>query len=304
MLYILGLIVFIVILVLSPTVRCAVFNPIKTVKNAVADIYKYFKYKKWNEAPFGKVIGYIADSGKKMGCGKTLTAAQYLTTMYQQYDGKMVWCAERKKWVTQKILILSNVTLKKVPFLEFVSFQQWTNLLEITYKKDREEDTKTVIYAFIDEASCLLNSRDFKTNMNAPMIQSILCCRHYASSIYMTSQKAKLIDALMRSVCSDYIGCDKLWRFMRINHYIPDEIEYATDPTAVKPYQKECWFIENKHFENYNTYELLRTIEKKYKNNDFMTEEEILTHLQMPEPNAEGVLNPSRKYKKSRKKLR
>ena len=284
-----GILIFIILIfaiILSPKIRCAIFHPFKTIKNGIKDTYYYFKHKKWNEAPYGKIIGYIADSGKKFGCGKTLTAVFYLTELYKKYNNKKVWCPERKKYVNQKVLILSNVKFTKIP-----------------YKKDREEDTLTVVYALIDECSSIMNSRSFKENLSGPVIQSLLTCRHYHSSLYYTSQKSKLVDALLRSVTSHYEGCDKTWRLQAVNYYSADEVEYATDPTTVKPYRKKCWFIEDKHFNNYNTFELLQTIDKKCKEGDMMTEEEILAHLQMPTPTEDGILNPSRKYRKSRKKM-
>ena len=107
----------------------------------------------------------------------------------------------------------------------------------------------------------------------------------------------------MRDVTSYYIGCDKLWRLQRINYYDASELEYSTNPTMVQPYQRECWFIENKHFALYNTYELLQTIDKKCSENDFMSEDEILAHLQSPEANPDAITNTSKRFRKSRKKL-
>lgn len=294
---------FVIGLIVSPTIRCATFHPFKTIKNGIVDICKYFRYKKWNEAPFGQIVGYIADSGRVFGCGKTLTAVQYLTDLYEKYNDKIVWCSERKKFVKQKILILSNVRLTKIPYVNFVSLSQYVSLLDERYKKDREEDVLTVVYAFIDEASSILNSRSFKDNLSAPVIATLLTCRHYHSKLMYSSQQPQLVDALLRQNTSHYEGCDKLWRFQRVNYYDTQEIEYATNPTAVKPYKKKCWFIEDKHFARYNTYELLQTIDKKCKEGDMMTEEEILAHLQMPTPTQDGILNPSKKYRKSRKKL-
>lgn len=293
----------IIAFILSPVFRCMLFHPFKSLFNGFKDFYKYIKYKKWNEAPFGQIIGYIADSGKKFGCGKTLTAVQYLNLLYDKYNNKMVWCPERKKMVKQEVLILSNVKLMKVPYLNFVSLKQYVSLLKEMYESDRENDKVTVIYAFIDEASSLLNSRSFKDNLSGPVIQSLLTCRHYHSSLYYSSQKSRNVDALLRGVTSHYEGCDKFWRYQKVNYYDVDEIEYATDPTKVKPYKRKCWFIEDKHFAKYNTYELLQTIDKKVNENDFMTEEEILSHLQIPDPNIDGVMKPSKKYLKSRKKL-
>lgn len=297
------LFILIFICIISPTFRCALFHPFKTIINAVIDIYKYFKYKKWNEAEYGEIVGYIADNGRKFGCGKTLTAVEFLTSLYDKYNDKIVWCKERKKFVTQKIQILSNVTLTTIPFINFISLGQYVSLLNKTVETDKENDTLTVTYAFIDEASSILNSRSFKDNLSAPVISSIVTCRHMHSGLIYSTQKPKLTDCLLRTVTSYYVGCDKLWRFQRTNYYDSDSLEYAVDPTIVQPFKRGCWFIENKHFAKYDSFELLKTIEKKCEEGDMMSEEEILTHLQMPEPNADNIINTSRKYRKSRKKL-
>lgn len=297
------IIILVIVCVCCPSFACVVFHPFKTIRYAVTDTALYIHHKKWNNAPFGKIIGYIADSGKKFGCGKTLTAVQYLTALYQEYNDKMVWCPQRKKMVKQKIVILSNVKFKKIPYIKLVSLKQYVSLLEERYNKDKEEDTITFVYALIDEASSILNSRSFKDNLSPLVIQSLLTCRHYHSSLYYTSQKSKLVDALLRQVTSHYEGCDKLWRLQRVRYYSADELEYATDPTLVKPYKKKCWFIENKHFDNYDTYEQLQDISKKCETGDMMTEEEILAHLQIPEPNEDGMTRPSRKYRRAKKKL-
>ena len=293
----------IIICVCCPTIACVVFHPFKTTKYAVTDTTKYIKHKKWNNAPFGNIIGYIADSGKKFGCGKTLTAVQYLAAKYRKYNDKMVWCPQRKKMVKQKVLILSNVKFKKIPYIKFNSLSQYVSLLDERYKKDQEEDTLTVVYALIDEASSILNSRSFKTNLSGLFIQSLLTCRHYHSALYYTSQKSRHTDALLRSVTSHYEGCDKLWRLQRVRYYDVDQIEYATDPTMVKPYMKKCWFIEDKHFDEYDTYEQLQDIKKKCEEGDMLSEEEILANLQLPEPNEDAITKPSRKYRKARKKM-
>ena len=120
----------IIALFISPTFRCVIFHPFKLLINGFKDTKNYFLHKKWNEAPFGQIVGYIADSGRVFGCGKTLTAVQYLTNLYEKYNDKMVWCSERKKFVKQKIVILNNVTLKKVPYINFVSLSQYVSLLD------------------------------------------------------------------------------------------------------------------------------------------------------------------------------
>lgn len=306
-LYFIAFVAFVILFFMSVTFRCAILHPFKVIINGYRDLRDRFKYQKWNDAPYGKIIGYISNQdgkGKKFGCGKTLTGVDFIVSLYKKYNGKKVYCPRRKKMVTQKVVILSNVTLKTIPYITFTSLGQFVSYLNERYTKDMEEDVLTVVYGFIDEASSILNSRSFKDNFSALAIQSLLTQRHFHSSLIYSSQNPEHVDKLLRSVTSYYAGCDKLWRFQRIFYFDPGELEYATNPTMVKPFKRECWFVENKHYAQYDTFELLQDIDKKCSEGDMLTEEEILNNLQMPEPNADGITKPSRSYRKSRKKLK
>lgn len=301
MLYILGLIIFIVILVLSPTIRCAVFNPIKTIKNAVVDLYYYIKYKKWNEAPFGYCNAYIAQDSKAFGCGKTLTSVEYLENLYNQYNDKMIWNDETKKWVKQKIIIFSMVEFKNIPYIRLKSMKQFISYLHSRYEKDKEEDVKTVSYLFVDEAGSTFNSRSFKENFDPLAIKTLLTARHFRAAMILTAQRFGMIDALLRQITNRCIACDKLWRFQRVNYYDAYEMENAQNPALVKPFSKDCWFITNKSFGRYNTYQLLEDIKKKCEDGDMMSEEEILIHQANLGANTEAIIDISKKYKRKRK---
>ena len=69
-----GVIVF---LCLIPEVRVFIFNPIKSVYNAIIDIYKYIKYKKYNNyTGFGQLNIFCGLFGK----GKSLSMVKLLNT--------------------------------------------------------------------------------------------------------------------------------------------------------------------------------------------------------------------------------
>ena len=210
-----------------PTFRCALFNPLKVFVNGCGDFHHYIRDRGWYAAPYGQITCYIADNSTSFGCGKTLSATDYIVSLYHQYDGKSIWCNRRKKYVTQRIKIISNVTFLTIPFERLISLAQFVQWTDIVQQLDDENDTFTVTYVVIDEASGQLNSRSFKSNFDPYFISRLLTSRHVHASIVLTSQRSGMVDKLMRDCCHLYIGCSKLWRFQRLNYYDAYEIENA-----------------------------------------------------------------------------
>lgn len=303
MLLIIGGIVFIILFIVNPTFRCIVCHPIKVVVNGTKDLYKYFKYKKWNECDYGYIHCYIAQDSKAFGCGKTLSSVEYIDTLYKQYNDKMIWDRTTKKYVTQKLTILSNVAFKQIPYIKLESMAQYISYLEERYKKDAEEGVKTITVLFVDEAGSAFNSRSFASNFNPLAIKTILCARHYASFLILSSQRFSMCDALLRQVTNVCISCDKLWRLQRLNYYDAYEMENAQNPTLVEPYAKKCWFVTDNSYAKYDTFAQLEDIKKKCEEGDMMTEAEILANQCNMPANVDPVLKPSKKYFKKHKKL-
>ena len=48
----------IVLFIVSPLFRCAVFNPVKTLVNGYKDLRDFIKYRKWNNASCGELVAY------------------------------------------------------------------------------------------------------------------------------------------------------------------------------------------------------------------------------------------------------
>lgn len=289
---------------ISPIFRCAVSHPFKLICYGVRDGFRYFRRREWNCAPYGQITCYIADSSTSFGCGKTLSSTQYIVSLYRQFDGKKVWCSQRKKFVTQRIKVISNVDFLTIPYERLTSLSQFVQWTDQAWDYDVEHDTLTVTYMVIDEASSQMNSRAFKSNFDPYFISRLLTSRHVHASIVLTSQRSGMVDKLMRDCCHLYIGCNKTWRFQCLSYYDAYEIENAQTPSLVAPLKRTCWFVTDKDFANYDTYASVQALKKSCQEGDMLSEAEILA-LQVSQPtNMEGVSKPSRRWIKSQRKQR
>lgn len=167
------IIAFCFALALSRIVRCVVFHPIKNFYYAVKDLYWYILHKGWNKCPVGALDIYCG----YFGSGKTLSLVHKVIGLYNRYDDKLVWCERRKKFVTQKIKVLSNVDLS-IPYEHLDSLAQVVNAAKINRSIDDANDTLTVTIVAMDELSVQMNSRSFKDNFNAYFLNTLLTCRH------------------------------------------------------------------------------------------------------------------------------
>lgn len=283
----------------SVIARLIVLHPFKTVYYGVRDLYSYFKHKQYNEYTAGVLNCYCAH----FGGGKTLSIVHYVTLLFKRYNNKKVWDRGRKRFVLQKIHIISNVDLKSCPYEPLQSLSQVVACAYNNKKIDDEENTRTVVIVLLDEASVQLNSRSFKTNIDPIFLNTLLTSRHYHISFLYSSQKFKLTDALMRSVTQNCINCKKIWRFMVQSVYDADEIEYASDPTMVKPRRRTGFFVRDFDYNSYDTLACVDKLKKSVDENDMMTPEEILAMRGEINPNNDNVGHMSHRLKRHYKKM-
>ena len=283
----------------SVIARLIVLHPFKTVYYGARDLYLYFKHKQYNEYTAGVLNCYCAH----FGGGKTLSIVHYVTHLFKRYNNKKVWDRGRKKFVLQKIHIISNVDLKSCPYEPLQSLSQVVACAYNNKKIDDEEDTRTVVIVLLDEASVQLNSRSFKTNIDPIFLNTLLTSRHYHISFLYSSQKFKLTDALMRSVTQNCINCKKIWRFMVQSVYDADEIEYASDPTMVKPRRRTGFFVRDFDYNSYDTLACVDKLKKSVDENDMMTPEEILAMRGEINPNNDNIGHMSHRLKRHYKKM-
>ena len=288
----------IVIMYFSICVRLAILHPIKSIYNAIKDFIKYIKYKEWRVCKTGTIVCYVGLFGK----GKTLSAVHKVCNIYKKYNGKKIYDFNRKKWVTQKVNIISNVDLV-IPFTPFKSLQQIVDIATNVHNIDDACDTLTITVVLGDEFSVQLNSRSFKTNIDPLFLNTLLTCRHHHISLIYTAQRFNHVDALLRQVTSWVISCNKCWRYMVHAQYDAYQLENATDPTLVKPKRRFGWFISNKEYNAYDTLACVGNLIKSCKEGDMLTEEEIIALQNNTGSDMAAVTEPSRKYKRLQKKM-
>lgn len=290
--YILGFI-FIAVFIYFPAFRCALFHPVALVKNGCIDCYNYVKFKKNNNYTTGALNIYCG----YFGAGKTLSLVHQVVKIYNRYDGLSVFDPVRGKFVTQRILVLSNVNLS-IPYMPLTDLSQVVDASKVNSIYDSEHDTLTCTVVCMDELSVQMNSRTFKSNIDAYFLNTLLCCRHYHISFFGSAQRFQHVDKLLRDVTRTVIQCKKIWRFQCLIGYDAWELENAASPELVQSTFKSCWFVYNKDYNNYDTLAVVQNLEKAYREGDMLSELEILMNQAPVAPDIENVSKPSRKGKK------
>lgn len=295
-----GLVLFITFLlcfIMFPTVRCAFFHPVLLLLYGFRDFSRYLRRKQYNFCRVGELVAYTGLFGR----GKTLSVVHRVVKTYRAFDGKKVWCPRRKRIVTQKVRVLSNVSLK-IPFEPLESLQQIVDVTKAQEVIDNEDDTLTVILVLGDEFSVQMNSRNFRDNIDPLFLNTLLTCRHYYLSIYYTAQRFNHVDALLRQVTSYVVECSKFWRFQRLSMYDAWDLENAKSPKLVAPFARSCWFIRDEDYNSYDTLAVVKDLNHRVEQRDMMSPEEILSLQQNQGVNMEAVSKPSRRWRKSRQK--
>lgn len=291
--YVLILLAVVLLLTFSRIARQIVFHPFQTGIHAVRDAFQYIKHKGWNVCPVGALDIYCG----YFGSGKTLSLVHKVVGLYERYNDRPVWCSRRQCFVTQKIVVLSNVDLA-IPYVKLESLAQVVNMTKLTPKLDDENNTLTVTIVAMDELSVQMNSRSFKDNFNAYFLNTLLCCRHYHISFYGSAQRFQHVDKLMRDVTHNVVQCKKIWRFQTWALYDAWELENAQNPEMLRPISKGLWFVLDKDYNAYDTLAVVDNLKKKFEDGDILSESEILANQSPAGPlGLDVATNPSKKGK-------
>ncbi len=291
---------FALVLAACPKVRCAVFHPVSTIYYGCKDSYYYFKHNLKNLYPTGELVAYVGLFGK----GKTLSAVHKVVSAYERYDGLPVWCSRRHKMVTQRVKVISNVSLS-IPYEDFVSLEQVVLDAERKADYDDANDTLTITLVLGDEFSVQLNSRNFKKNIDPLFLNTLLTCRHYHISLYYTAQRFMQVDALLRQVTSCVVDCDKTWRLQGNNEYDAWEMENAANTTLLRPLRRHAWFVRDSDYAAYNTLACVGNLKKDMQEGAMLSEAEILAlQVNAQQSNMDGITRPSRKWLRMRRQNR
>lgn len=256
-------------LLISPHFRYFLSHPVKVLKFAILDGINYFRHKEYNVChEYGKIRMNVASGDQVFGCGKTLSLVKYAKHIYKKYDGLQVWDPEHKAFCTQHIHIISNVNLYGVPFIEWESEKQFTDLEAYGFPK------QDITIFLLDEIGTIFNSRTFRNNISPEFLTKLLQSRKNKMCLYSTSQRFLFTDKILRESCSTVTTCRKFWRFITLSDYNAYDLENTNNPALLKPIRSTIWLATD---DDYNSYDTEQLIEKLKKNkDDVMGTEEIL----------------------------
>lgn len=266
------LIFFVIACIFNTFLRTLVTNPLKTIYYAAVDGVKYFTEHRYDNMQTGRLICYTA----LFGGGKTLSCVHYVKSLYNRYNNKKVYDINRKKFVTQKVHIISNVDLIGVPYEHFESLSQIVRVSERFKQIDYENDTLTCTVVLGDEFSVQMNSRNFKSNIDALFLNTLLTCRHHHIMLVYNAQRFNHVDALLRQVTTYVVQCRKIWRVVVQDTYDAYTLENCSDPTTVKSIGSSGWFVSNKDFESYDTLATVGNLRRSVEMGDMDSEIEII----------------------------
>lgn len=268
------LIAIVILCLFSVFARTLIFNPHYTFYYAPIDIYKYFRYKLYDQMETGKIICYTA----LFGGGKTLSCVHYVNHLYRRYHNRRIYDFQRKKWVKQKVHIISNVDLN-IPFEHFESLAQVVDVAKRYKEIDDNNNTRTCTICLGDEFSVQMNSRNFKTNIDPQFLNTLLTCRHHHIMLVYNAQRFQHVDKLLRGVTNYVIECKKIWRVCVQKTYDAWVMENCTDPTTIKPEARRGWFIRDKDFNAYDTLACVGNLIHSAEIGDMISEHEILENI-------------------------
>lgn len=285
-----GYLIFFLILFsfLFPFCRFIYSNFFKIFIGIFPDLFKFVKYKRWNECnAYGRIVAYTGLFGQ----GKTKECVRFITEQYERYNGLPVYDFENKKWVTQNVVVYSNVHLL-IPYIKLTSLQQLVDC--------QNSPVGTVNLFLIDEASVVFNSREFKNNFSTPALNTILTSRHHKIGIYLTSQRFGHMDALLRQVTSAVYECNyfKPLRIQRIKVYDAWEVENCSNLLMIKPIRTMYSYSSNEVYELYDTYAMVESISKQCVEGQFVSDSDVLTAQGNSNSDYHLINNVKRSYKK------
>lgn len=280
----------IVILIAFPIIPFLIRHIPDIMKYSFMDIYRFIKYKKYNECKdYGKVVTICASGTKVFGSGKTLSGVHAIRYIYEKYDGLEVWNATEKRFVTQHIHIISNVELTDIPF---TFFQNEKQLIEV------EQPEMDVTIFFLDESSSIWNSRNYKDNISTTLLTSLLQCRKNKIALFTTSQRFVFQDKLIRQITSEVWEAYKFWRIVRLQTYDAYDMENCTNLQLLRAIATSYWFVKDEDYNAYDTTAIVERLKKMNESGELLTDAEVLDSQGIDERCIDMVSRLSRKGRK------
>lgn len=283
--FIILIIVSFFVLLAFPFARYFVLHPVTCVKGACVDIYTYFHHKKANICPYyGQIYMFVGSGSKAFGSGKTLSMIDWLRTVYHKYNGLKVWDEEKQEFVTQHIIIISNIELKDIPYIPFMGKSQFIDIDKI------EKGNMDVVLFAIDEASTEFNSRSYQTNFSTDFLCRLLQVRKNRCGLILTAQRFQFTDKLLRNVTGVVTTCMKKWRIVRLQEYDAFSLENAQNPAMIQPITTRFYYATDKLYNSYDTTYTVEKLKDQLSSGDLLTTNEYLANIRS-DGNIDNVKN-------------
>lgn len=303
------------LIAISPLFRCLILNIHRYLYNRLLDIYRYIRYKKYNNARQVNMVTYVANPKSKQvfGSGKTLQMCKMFYQYYKKYNNKVIYVKnEDGKYIKkiQRIVAFSNLDIKgmvTIPFTSLEMIEEWKDKKAELEKNDPDSIYKLIILT--DELGAILNSRSFKSNITNSNINAILQQRHLDVCMWLSSsQRFNYIDALYRNSIDKVTTCklvgllDFKKRLLMTETYLAQDIENIalTSENKIKPLERECYFISDEDYDRYDTKHMIEDLIHKQKTGDLITDKEYLESIQLDN----NITNINIKNKKKKGILR
>lgn len=263
------LLVVIFFLVYVPFLRYVIFNLHLVIPWGLKDISNYFKLKKYNLChEYGIIRLNSARYNQVFGNGKTLSLVKKAISVYKKYNDLLVYDEISKKFVRQKIHIISNVELYDIPYIKWVGEEQFINIDKYDF------GNMDIVIFLLDESGAIFNSRSFRNNISMEFLTRLLQSRKHKMCLYMTSQRFQFTDKILRECCSTVTTCRKFWRIIETCEYDAYELENCSNIRMIRPLSTSFWFATDKDYHSYNTYQLVDGLSKNP--SDYLDTREVL----------------------------
>ena len=258
-------IIFIFVLIIWFTVPFLRFLP-SQLHNIVyylpTDIFRHIKYKRGNECP---AFGFIKIFNGYFGSGKSLSAVDEVVKVYRRYNGLPVWDDGLQAFVNQKITIISNLDLRGVPYIPFVSEQQFI---------DYETVPGEVVLFLVDEIGTVWNNRNFKS-FNPDVFNNIVQSRKRKMAIFGTLPVFAGTDINIRRYTDTVVFCSKTWRFIKHLYFSAADLENCSDVEMLQPLRIRYIFVKDRMYKQYNTNAMIDKLKKDMQDGQMLTYKEL-----------------------------
>ena len=264
---------FLVGLVMSPLLRCFIFNLHRVGIYSVYDIYDYIKNKRWLEFNYYGIDMYIG----MFGHGKTLSMTHTARLIHERFG--------------DSVRFISNYKLNDIPYIPLINFNQLVDIGE----EENSDYVGTVV--LIDEIENVLSHRNF-ANFPLALLHTLTQQRKKKVYILCSAQRFFMVDKLFRAITTNVIDCNKYWRFQHQEIYDAWDLENAMNYNMIKRLYNSWFFVKNKDYDSYDTTEMIR----KGTAEDFISNSEALVRKGLDSmSNPDAIVNISGKEKKRRK---